>query len=103
MKVVSILQLHVTEVFKHPALLPVVYSWYKNDVLVPELPCCYVDYPVTVDGDVALLYIEEVTQTLRVVVCSCSHPNFEVNPNQVFKIEESIICQGTDITLTANV
>ncbi|MDD3645539.1 MAG: hypothetical protein PHR19_08440, partial [Bacteroidales bacterium] len=91
-----------------PGVTPgMVYSWYKNDVLVPEATdAVYVDYPVTVDGDVTtIIYRVEVTQTASgCASVVAATQTLEVNPNPSVQIEgDPIICQGTDITLTANV
>lgn len=91
-----------------PGVTPgMVYSWYKNDVLVPEATdAVYVDYPVTVDGDVTtIIYRVEVTQTASgCASVIAATQTLEVNPNPSVQIEgDPIICQGTNITLTANV
>ncbi len=90
-----------------PGVTPgMVYSWYKNDVLVPEATdAVYVDYPVTVDGDVTtIIYRVEVTQTASgCASVIAATQTLEVNPNPSVQIEgDPIICQGTNITLTAN-
>jgi hypothetical protein len=84
-----------------------VYTWYKNNVIIPgAVSATLVDYPVTVDGNITnYIYRVEVSQTAS----GCASTNtatasVSVNPNPSVQIEgDPIICDGTAISLTANV
>jgi len=84
-----------------------VYTWYKNDVIIPgAVSAVLVDYPVTVDQNITnIIYRVEVAQTAS----GCASVNTAttsvlVHPNPSVQIEgDPIICDQTPISLVSNV
>jgi len=84
-----------------------VYTWYKNDVIIPgAISAVLVDYPVTVDGNITnYIYRVEVAQTASgCASVNVAQTSVQVNPNPSVQIEgDPIICDGSAVSLTANV
>ena len=84
-----------------------VYTWYKNNVIIPgAVSAVLVDYPVTVDGNITnYIYRVEVAQTASgCASVNTAQTSVQVNPNPSVQIQgDPIICDGSAISLTANV
>ena len=85
-----------------------VYTWYRNGILVEGVTAeSFIDYPVTVDGDITS-YVYSVAASYPVHGCQsaikAALDTLNVYPNPTVRIEgDPIVCEDTNIVLTANV